>query len=127
MLQEEGIENSWARHRKNSEALRIGFQAMGLELLVGEETHLPQLATVRVPKGVDSFEVRRHLLNNYDLEVGAGLGGLAGKVWRIGLMGESSSAAHVILCLSALEGTLCEMQAAITKGEAVPAAQEILF
>jgi alanine-glyoxylate transaminase/serine-glyoxylate transaminase/serine-pyruvate transaminase len=127
MLQEEGHENSWARHCKNSDALRTGFKAMGLELLVSEETHLPQLATVRVPEDVDSLEVRHRLLNNYDLEVGAGLGDLAGKVWRIGLMGESSSAAHVILCLSAFEGTLSEMQAPIKKGEAVPAAQEILF
>ena len=127
MLQEEGIENSWARHRKNSNALRTGFQAMGLELLVGEETHLPQLATIRVPEGVDSLEVRRYLLNNYNLEVGAGLGDLAGKIWRIGLMGESSSATHVILCLSVFEGTLSEMQTPVTKGEAVPAAQEIIF
>jgi alanine-glyoxylate transaminase/serine-glyoxylate transaminase/serine-pyruvate transaminase len=80
MLQEEGIENAWARHRKNSDALHTGFQVMGLELLVGEETHPPQLITVLVPEGVDKPETRRRLLNNYDLEVGAGLGGLAGKV-----------------------------------------------
>mgnify|MGYP002629956458 FL=1 len=127
MLQEEGIENAWARHRKNSDALRAGFSAMGLELLVDEKTHLPQLASVRVPEGVDKPETRRRLLDNYDLEIGAGLGSLAGKVWRIGLMGESSTPAHVILCLSAMEGTLRDMAADIISGKAVPAAQAILF
>lgn len=127
MLMEEGIENSWARHRKNSDALRAGFTAMGLDLLVDEEHHLPQLTTVRVPDGVDKPETRKRLLDNYDLEVGAGLGGLAGKVWRIGLMGQSSTPAHVILALSAMEGTLSEMQVDIVKGAAVPKAQSILF
>ena len=127
MLQEEGIENAWARHRKNSDALRAGFSAMGLELLVDEKTHLPQLASVRVPEGVDKPETRRRLLDNYDLEIGAGLGSLAGNVWRIGLMGESSTPAHVILCLSAMEGTLRDMNADIVSGKAVPAAQAILF
>jgi len=127
MLQEEGIKNAWARHRKNSDALRTGFQAMGLELLVGEDAYLPQLTTLRVPEGIDHAEIRRRLLNNYDLEIGAGLGDLASKVWRIGLMGESSSPAHVLLCLSALEGTLSEMQAPISKGEAIAAAQAVLF
>ncbi len=127
MLQEEGIENAWARHRKNSDALRAGFSAMGLELLVDEKTHLPQLTSVRVPEGVDKPETRRRLLDNYGLEIGAGLGSLAGKVWRIGLMGESSTPAHVILCLSAMEGTLRDMAADIVSGKAVPAAQAILF
>lgn len=127
MLQEEGIENAWARHRKNSDALRAGFSAMGLELLVDEKTHLPQLTSVRVPEGVDKPETRRRLRDNYGLEIGAGLGSLAGKVWRIGLMGESSTPAHVILCLSAMEGTLRDMAADIVSGKAVPAAQAILF
>ncbi|MHA1597287.1 MAG: pyridoxal-phosphate-dependent aminotransferase family protein [Alphaproteobacteria bacterium] len=127
MLREEGIENAWARHRRNSDALRTGFRAMGLELLVGEDTHLPQLTTLQVPEGVDKPKSRRILLDNYDLEVGGGLGDLAGKVWRIGLMGQSSTPAHVILCLSAMEGTLKEMGIDIVEGAAVPAAQAILF
>ena len=127
MLQEEGIENSWARHRRNSDALRAGFRAMGLELLVGEDTHLPQLTTLKVPSGVDKPETRRLLLENYDIEIGGGLGSLAGKVWRIGLMGQSSTPAHVILCLSAMEGTLRDMGADINDGAALPVAQSILF
>jgi alanine-glyoxylate transaminase / serine-glyoxylate transaminase / serine-pyruvate transaminase len=127
MLRQEGIENAWARHRLNSDALRAGFKAMGLDLLVDEENHLPPLTTVRVPDGIDKPETRRRLLNNFDLEVGAGLGGLVGKVWRIGLMGASSTPAHVILCLSALEGTLSDMNADIVTGAAAAAAHNILF
>jgi len=127
MLQEEGIENSWARHRRNSDALRAGFQAMGLELLVSEDTHLPQLTTLKVPDQIEKPEIRRLLLENYDIEIGGGLGSLAGKVWRIGLMGQSSTPAHVILCLTAMEGTLRDMGADINDGAALPVAQSILF
>ena len=127
MIREEGIENSWTRHRRNSDALRAGFRAMGLDPLVSEDIHLPQLTTLKVPEGVDKPKSRKILLDNYDLEVGGGLGGLAGKVWRIGLMGQSSTPAHVILCLSAMEGTLKEMGIDIVEGAAVPAAQAILF
>jgi len=127
MVHEEGIETAWARHRRNSDALRAGFTAMGLELLVGDADHLPQLTTLKVPGGVDKALSRRILLDNYDIEVGGGLGDLAGKVWRIGLMGRSSTPAHVILALSAMEGTLLGMGADITTGKAVPVAQKILF
>ena len=127
MLQEEGIENSWARHRRNSDALRAGFTAMGLELLVEEDIHLPQLTTVKVPDGADKAESRRLFLENYDIEIGGGLGSLAGKVWRIGLMGQSSTPAHVLLCLGAMEGTLRDMNVDINQGVAIPVAQSILF
>jgi len=127
MLREEGIENSWDRHLKNSDALRAGFRAMGLETLVGDDIYLPQLTTLKVPDGVDKPEVHRLLLNNYNIEIGGGLGSLAGKVWRIGLMGQSSSPAHVILCLSAMEGLLRDMGIRINEGAALPAAQSILF
>jgi len=127
MLHEEGIENSWARHRLNSDALRAGFAAMGLEPLVADADHLPQLTALKVPDGIDKPETRRRLLENYGLEVGGGLGDLTGKVWRIGLMGQSSTPAHVILCLSAMEGTLTDMGANINPGVAVPVAQKILF
>lgn len=127
MLRQEGIENCWSRHRRNSDALRAGFRAMGLEPLVGEGSHLPQLTTLKVPEGVDEPLVRRLLLENYGIEIGGGLGSLAGKVWRIGLMGQSSSPAHVTLCLSAMEGTLRDIGANVSEGAAVPAAQAILF
>ena len=127
MLQEEGIENSWDRHLRNSDALRAGFHAMGLETLVGEDIHLPQLTTLKVPDGVDKPEIRRLLLDNYNIEIGGGLGTLAGKVWRIGLMGHSSTPAHVILCLTAMEGLLRDMGTKINEGAALPVAQSILF
>ena len=127
MLDEEGIEAAWARHAKNHQALRAGLEAMGLSLFVDEADRLPQLNTVVVPGGVDEAQVRKTWLANYSLEIGAGLGALAGKVWRIGLMGTSSSANHVTLCLAALESTLVGMGAAITAGASAEAARGVLF
>lgn len=106
MLHEEGLENSWARHQKNHQLLKAGLSEMGIEFLVDEAYRLPQLNTVFIPEGVDDASVRRQLLENYDLEIGAGLGGLAGKVWRIGLMGYSSREENVELCLRALKETI---------------------
>lgn len=127
MLKEEGIENAWTRHKRNHVALKAGLEAMGLSLLVDEASRLPQLNAVSVPDGVDEAAVRHRLLTRYGLELGAGLGALAGKVWRIGLMGQSSSAKHVTLCLSALEETLAEFQVDINRGAATAAAAEHLF
>ncbi len=83
---------------------------MGLEFYVDEEYRLPQLNAVKVPDGVDEAAVRSLLLNEFNLEIGAGLGPLAGKIWRIGLMGASSSQRHVELCLEALKAALDNMQ-----------------
>lgn len=127
MLQDEGLEAAWARHRRMHEGLKAGLEAMGLGLLVDEPYRLPQLNAVSVPDGVDEAEVRRQLLAKFGLEIGAGLGALAGKVWRIGLMGQSATPNNVLLCLSALEGVLTQMQADINSGVAHNAAQEILF
>ncbi|RDH82986.1 MAG: alanine--glyoxylate aminotransferase [endosymbiont of Galathealinum brachiosum] len=123
MLQDEGLENSWARHAKNHQALRAGLEAMGLSFIVDEADRLAQLNSVTIPDGVDEAAVRGQLLNEFNLEIGAGLGALAGKVWRIGLMGHSSRAENIILCLSALEAVLGD---AVKQGVAVAAAQEIL-
>jgi alanine-glyoxylate transaminase/serine-glyoxylate transaminase/serine-pyruvate transaminase len=106
ILKEEGLENAWARHRRNHEALKAGLEALGLGLVVNEADRLPQLNLVSVPEGVDEAAVRACLLNDYDLEIGAGLGALAGKVWRIGLMGYASNPTNVRLCLAALENAL---------------------
>jgi len=122
LLQEEGLENAWARHELNHQALRAGLEAMGLSFVVKEGDRLPQLNAVRIPDGVDDATVRSRLLNEYNLEIGAGLGALAGKVWRIGLMGYASSARNVVYCLTALEAVLAEMGADIDKGVAVSAA-----
>lgn len=126
MLKDEGLENSWARHRKNHLALRAGLEAMGLSFVVNEESRLPQLNAVTIPDGIDEALVRTRLLNEYNLEIGAGLGALAGKVWRIGLMGHSSRAENIILCLGALESILSEMGAEINTGVALSAAQQSL-
>ncbi len=106
ILGEEGLENSWARHQRNHELLRDGLSTLGLELLVKKAERLPQLNAVTIPDGVDDAAVRGRLLNDYHLEIGAGLGPMAGKIWRIGLMGHASSEANIALCLSALKDVL---------------------
>ena len=126
MLREEGIENAWARHRRNHLALRAGLQAMGLELIVPETERLPQLNAVSVPAGIDDAAVRSRLLQEYNLEIGAGLGDLAGKAWRIGLMGYSSRAEKVLLCIGALGAVLRDMGAEVDSGEALSHVQTAL-
>ncbi len=123
MLQDEGLENAWKRHMDNHLALRTGLEAMGLEFVVAEDYRLPQLNSVTIPEGVDDAEVRGRLLNEFNLEIGAGLGALAGKVWRIGLMGHSSRAENIMLCLAALEAVLGDK---VNTGVALAAAQEKL-
>lgn len=102
----EGLENAWARHRTAGESLQSGLQAMGLELFAAEGYRLPQLTTVKVPDGADSVKVRKYLLDNYDLEIGGGVGEYAATVWRIGLMGPNASPASVTLILGALEDAI---------------------
>ena len=126
LLQEEGLENAWARHRKNHELLRAGIEAMGLELIVKPEYRLPQLNAVSVPAGVDEALVRKRLLEEYQLEIGAGLGSLAGKIWRIGQMGYASNAKNILYCLGALDAILSSMKAPINSGAGVKAALEQL-
>ncbi|WOG26636.1 alanine--glyoxylate aminotransferase family protein [Endozoicomonas sp. 8E] len=106
ILQEEGIENAWRRHKLHHQALATGLEAMGLELVVPEAERLSQLNAVRIPDGIDDVRVRSELLSKYNLEIGAGLGDLAGKVWRIGLMGCSADQTHVLCCLGALQAVL---------------------
>ena len=106
MLEEEGLEASFARHKANHLSLANGLSQLGLELAVAEAWRLPQLNSVLIPEGVDDAEVRSRLLNEFDLEVGAGLGELAGKQWRIGLMGTSSSSVNINRCLTAFEAVL---------------------
>ena len=111
MLTEEGLEAAWKRHADNHAALVSGLEAMGLTMLVDPAHRLPQLNTVCVPEGVDDAWVRREALQRYGLELGNGLGVLAGKVWRIGLMGAASTPQNVTLCLDALETLLAESAA----------------
>jgi len=125
ILKEEGLEASWARHRLNHEALKAGLEAMGIGFVVAEGDRLPQLNAVTVPEGVDEAAVRARLLQDYSLEIGAGLGALAGRVWRIGQMGHASHRKNILLCLGALEAVLSEMQAPIKTGVAVAAASAV--
>jgi alanine-glyoxylate transaminase/serine-glyoxylate transaminase/serine-pyruvate transaminase len=102
IVAEEGLEARWERHHRNAGLLWQGLEAMGLELHVPAATRLPPLTTVRIPPGVDDLQVRRRLLDRYNIEISGGLGELKGKVWRIGLMGFSSRPELVELLLAAL-------------------------
>ncbi len=102
LLAEEGIEQVWARHQRNAEQLWDGLAALGLRCHVDQAHRLPTLTTVRVPDGVDAKAVTRRLLEEYNLEIGNGLGELSGQVWRIGLMGTNSRPENVETVLTAL-------------------------
>ncbi|ATX82190.1 alanine-glyoxylate aminotransferase apoenzyme [Mariprofundus ferrinatatus] len=122
ILHNEGLENSWARHRLHHNALKAGLEAMGLTFVVPEAERLPQLNAVTIPDGVDDAAVRGALLNDYNLEIGAGLGPMAGKVWRIGLMGYAARKDNVLKCLAALDEVLGRINAPVNNGVAVSAA-----
>ena len=124
IVQEEGLEQSWQRHDRNHRALVAGIEALGLSFVVDAENRLPQLNLVRFPETVDDAAVRNTLLNDYSLEIGSGLGALAGKVWRIGLMGFASSQANVYLCLSALGNVLRQQGLDVDPAAAVLAAKQ---
>ncbi len=106
LIEEEGLQNRFERHLTNHQALVAGVEAMGLEMLVQPEYRLPTLNTIRVPDGVDEAKVRAYLLDTLNLEIGAGLGALAGQVWRVGLMGYSSSSENVLFFLAAISRAL---------------------
>ena len=116
MLEEEGLEAAFARHALNHQALVAGLEAMGLSMAVAPEHRLVQLNSVLIPEGVDDAAVRGALLQDFDLEIGAGLGALAGKTWRIGLMGHSSCERNVMHCLNALEAVLSGQGASVSSG-----------
>lgn len=123
ILQEEGLKNAWDRHALNHEALAAGLEALGLKFVVEKEYRLPQLNAVAFPDSIDDASVRSALLNDYDLEIGAGLGALAGSVWRIGLMGFASNKKNVLLCVSALGNVLAGQGMKVDVSKAVAAAQ----
>ena len=103
MLHEEGLEARFKRHKRNHEILRNGLESMGFEFLVAPQYRIPMLNAVKIPAGFDDVTVRSRLLNEFNIEIGAGLGDFAGKIWRIGLMGESCTINHINLLLSALK------------------------
>lgn len=105
-VEEEGLEARWARHRRHHAALAAGLEALGVSLLPPQAERLWTLNAVRVPDGVDEAAVRTRLLDEFGIEVGAGLGPLAGRIWRVGLMGAGSTLSNILLFLSAFERVL---------------------
>jgi alanine-glyoxylate transaminase/serine-glyoxylate transaminase/serine-pyruvate transaminase len=108
LVQEESLEARWDRHRRNWQELLAGLAELELQPLVVEPYRLPSLTSVKVPPGIEEAKVRKRLLNEYNIEIGGGLGDLAGKIWRIGLMGESSRKANVVYLLAALHEILSD-------------------
>ena len=106
ILKEEGLERAWERHQKHHLALAKGLDTLGLGLFVEESARLPQLNAVSVPAGVDEAQVRRRLLEEHDVEIGAAYSELAGKIWRVGLMGHSSRVENIVYFLDSLETVL---------------------
>ena len=106
LLKNEGLDNAWSRHYAMHQELKAGVEALGLKFVVDEESRLPQLNALYFPEGIDEAKVRTQLLEEYNLEIGAGLGSLAGKAWRIGLMGYGARKENVALCLKALQDVL---------------------
>jgi alanine-glyoxylate transaminase/serine-glyoxylate transaminase/serine-pyruvate transaminase len=123
ILEQEGLENAWSRHALHHNALAAGLEAMGLNFVVDEAYRLPQLNVVTIPADIDEAAIRKTLLQDYNLEIGAGLGPLAGKVWRIGLMGYASNQTNVLFCLASLEQVLREQGADIAAGSGQSAAR----
>ncbi len=126
LVLEEGLENRWARHERNGRALQAGLEALGLVLHAEEAYRLPVLTTVRIPEGVNDAEVRGALLKRHSIEIGGGLGDLRAKVWRIGLMGESSTPGNVLFALSSLGRILREQGYAADVSASISAAAERL-
>ena len=125
MLREEGLEHAWERHRRNHLALAAGLNAMGLSLFVDERHCLPQLNMVVIPEGIDDATARAQMLGQFGIEIGGGLGALAGKVWRVGLMGYASRQENVLACLQALESVLAAQGRQVSQGTAEKAAREV--
>jgi alanine-glyoxylate transaminase / serine-glyoxylate transaminase / serine-pyruvate transaminase len=121
----EGFRALFAPHRRHSAALMAGLDALGCAPQAQEGHRLPSLNCVTVPAGVDEAAARRFLLAEHGIEIGGGLGPLAGKVWRIGLMGESSRQEHVVAVLAALEQAVAKQGKAPRPGAAVGAALEV--
>lgn len=126
LVTEEGIENRWQRHRRNAVALRAGLNAMGLSTVADSSIALPSVTTVLSPDGVNEGDARKYLLENHNIELSGGLGPLAGKVWRIGMMGHNSTASNVLMVLSALEEALAFQGFELNSGSGVASAQRSL-
>ncbi len=126
LIAEEGVEARWGRHARNGESLRAGLHAMGLSVVADPEVQLPSLTAVHAPEGIDEAQARRYLLDRHNIELSGGLGALAGKAWRIGLMGHNSTGPNVLTVLGALEEAMGEQGYETQAGAGVAAAQRVL-
>ena len=124
IIKEEGLECRWARHLANHKILRAGLSAIGINYVAQPGYELPMLNAVAIPAGVDDVTVRKQLLNEFNIEIGGGLGKFKGKAWRIGLMGSACTLSNVMLCLSALEKCLAEQGITFERGASIAAAIE---
>ena len=122
LVLEEGLEARWTRHERHGRALQRGLEAMGLALHADAAHRLSVLTTVRIPEGVEDAPVRRALLDRFGIEIGGGLGDLRGRVWRVGLMGESSTPGNVLYFLASLGALLREHGFAADTGAALDVA-----
>lgn len=122
---EEGLDTRYERHEHNARALLAGAKAIGLQPAAEEGYRAPMLTTLRIPDGIDDTIIRKGLITDYGIEIGAGLGIFAGKAWRIGLMGESSNQRNVMLVLNALEKLLIASGHKVEQGTAVHAASQV--
>ena len=125
LLMEEGVQQRWQRHTHTAAGLRAGLAALELELFADPAYRLDPLTTIVVPDQVDAAQVQRQLYQEYNIEIGGGLGALQGKIWRIGLMGDSCRASNVLLVLAALEHSLAQQGYAAASGVGVAAAQQV--
>jgi alanine-glyoxylate transaminase/serine-glyoxylate transaminase/serine-pyruvate transaminase len=123
ILAEQGLEASWEKHATHHKALAAGLESLGLKFIVNAEQRLPQLNSVFVPEGLDEAAVRGTLLNDYNLEIGAGLGAFAGKAWRIGLMGHACRRDNVVLCVTALAAAMNKHGASVDGAAALAAVE----
>lgn len=125
IVQEEGLEARFVRHKMNERAIIAGIEAMGLKIFGDREAKMPTVTCVEIPEGINEAEIRLGMINDFGVEIAAAFGPLTGKIWRIGSMGYSSRKENVMRVLSALEATLIRQKAKVNKGDALQAALDV--
>ena len=124
LMQQEGVEAAWARHKRSHLALVAGVEALGLKMFVDDPSiRAWTVNTIRIPDGIDDARVRARLLESFNIEIAGGLGELKGRIWRVGLMGLTATPSAVLLLLAALESVLGESGFAFDRGSGVAAAE----
>ncbi len=124
IVKEEGLQKRWARHLTNHKILKAGLSALGIEYIPRPGYELPMLNAVSIPAGTEDVTLRKQLLNEFNIEIGGGLGAFKTKAWRIGLMGTASTLGNIMLFLSALEKCLADQDVKFERGASIAAAIE---